>query len=537
MFNRSYTYKDVLTRASMTIQIIDDVAIYKAQLFSSNGNIFGTYDKETDMFVVVYKGLEDITNKFTDIVWKRFSSNSGYYEEDLEWGEKFRNQSKIKVTKEDIIEKANIQCEVYMQLNGERVLAAADFISFVDINDMQGSPFPPENPQHGDLWLDTSVTPPRLMMWDANLGMWIEVKIAGQDRRNLIRNSNFYKKTYDFWTPLNNPILDIESYSAKRWARIKNNSKLLNYIGISQTVMAEAKSDYSFQILSEVYDHSSNPNGNLLIAFYSINENNLKTLIKEEVFDIGDTPKVYTSTFKSLEDTSKIELIISGEENTLFDFVFTNIKLENYPVPTEWELAIEDIQDALDNKVGNTPEEVFESLTDGGRMQGIYVDTDENGEKDYYFNATYIKSGKLLGEYIEGKNLTVTHDNGYNTLEIDNKGNVSIKANKLQITGSNGLMEDAATESDIAWKIDIIASNGFIFKNGIINTTLTAKVYKGKEDVTETLDASNFIWTRTSSNKEEDEIWNNTKGKGIKEVEITNEDVYQKASFVCQITE
>ena len=29
MFGRSYSYKDVLTRASITIQIIDDTALYK----------------------------------------------------------------------------------------------------------------------------------------------------------------------------------------------------------------------------------------------------------------------------------------------------------------------------------------------------------------------------------------------------------------------------------------------------------------------------------------------------------------------------
>ncbi|MGL4877898.1 hypothetical protein [Paraclostridium dentum] len=83
MFNRSYTYKDVLTRASMTIQIIEDVAIYKAQLFSSNGNIFSLSETETDVHVKVFKALEDITAKFTDITWKRFSSTSGNYEEDL----------------------------------------------------------------------------------------------------------------------------------------------------------------------------------------------------------------------------------------------------------------------------------------------------------------------------------------------------------------------------------------------------------------------------------------------------------------------
>ena len=67
IFNRSYSYKDVLSRASITLQIIEDVAIYQAKLFSSNGNIFGSNDNSTDLTVVVYKGLEDITDNFTDI--------------------------------------------------------------------------------------------------------------------------------------------------------------------------------------------------------------------------------------------------------------------------------------------------------------------------------------------------------------------------------------------------------------------------------------------------------------------------------------
>lgn len=53
MANRSYSLKDVLVRASFTIQIIEDVAIYKAQIFSSNGNIFGTNDKESELHLVV----------------------------------------------------------------------------------------------------------------------------------------------------------------------------------------------------------------------------------------------------------------------------------------------------------------------------------------------------------------------------------------------------------------------------------------------------------------------------------------------------
>ena len=53
-FAQTFNYENgVLSRASITIQLIEDVAIYKAQIFSSNGNIFGTRDKSTDISVVV----------------------------------------------------------------------------------------------------------------------------------------------------------------------------------------------------------------------------------------------------------------------------------------------------------------------------------------------------------------------------------------------------------------------------------------------------------------------------------------------------
>ena len=541
ILNRSYSYKDVLTKASITIQIIEDVAIYKAQIFSSNGNVFGTSDKSTDINLVVWKGLVDITEKFSDIVWRRFTSNESGYQEDLNWGDKFLNQKSFTLTREDINERAKIQVEVYAPINGKRQLVAVDYINFIDVNDLQGSPTPPENPNQGDLWLDNSVIPPRLMMWDNDLQSWVEVTVAGKDRRNLLRNSNFYKATTDYWEIVNNPILEIESLNAKKWLRIKSETSKPNLCGIKQIVKnAIAKSNYAFQMLSKVYNQSIAPEGNALVSFYSIDSNNIKTLLKEEIFDITNDAAVFTSTFTTLEDTKSIEVNISGEKNKIFDFLVTNTKLENYSVATEWELAIEDIQDALDNKVGNTPEEVFNSLTDNGKMQGIYVDIDEQGRKNFYFNATYIKSGKLLGEYIEARNLTVINDNGDTTLKIDSKGNVDIKAAKLQIISSsssdgNEKWEDAAGVSDIAWKVEIISTNGMIFKNNIMETTLVAKVYKGKHDVTDEINASRFTWKRTSNDNEEDEIWNANKGKGVKSIVITTSDIYQRATFTCEI--
>ena len=510
----------------MTIQIIEDVAIYKAQLFSSNGNIFSSSDKSSEVYVRVYKGLDDITAKFSDIVWKRFTANSENIEEDLIWGDQHAGKTDIIITKDDIKEKANIQVEIYSIVNGERVLVAADFITFIDINDMQGSNTPPENPKHGDLWLDTSVTPPRLMMWDSNLGMWIEVAIAGKDRRNLIRHSNFYRKNFDYWTNVNDATLEIESMSSKKWARIKSNAIKNDYCGISQTVNANAKGQYSFQMLSEIYIQSAHPNGDVLVAFYSINSSDIKTLIKEETFDIKTEAKVFTSTFSTLVDTSRIEVIISGQEDATFDFIVTNIKLENHPIPTEWELAIEDMQDALDQKVGNTPEEVFDSLTDGGKMQGIYIDIDEHGQKNYY----------VSGRYIDAYNLSVRRkSDNVQTFKIDEEGNVLLRVNTLQIVGDTGQFEDAATENDIAWKLEIISSNGNIFKNNIIDTVLSARVYKGKKDVTDELPASSFKWKRTSTNSTRDAKWNDADGIGVKSITITREDVNQRATFTCEV--
>ena len=534
---------DVLTKASITIQIIEDVAIYKAQIFSSNGNIFGTSDKSSDINLIVWKGLTDITERFEDIVWRRFTSKETGYEEDLTWGDKFLNQKSFTLTREDINERAKIQVEVYAPINGVRQLVAVDYINFIDVNDLQGSPTPPENPKHGDLWLDTSVIPPRLMMWDDDLKMWVEVTVAGKDRRNLIRNSNFYKATTDYWEAVNNPILEIESLNAKKWLRIKSETSKAGLCGVKQVINnAVAKSNYTFQMLSEVYIQSGAPDSNALVAFYSINSDNIRTLLKEEVFDITDTAKVFTSTFTTLEDTKSIEVNISGEKKVAFDFLVTNTKLENYSVATEWELAIEDIQDALDNKVGNTHEEVFNSLTDDGKMQGMYVDIDEQGRKNFYFNATYIKSGKLLGEYIEGKNLKVTKDNGNVTLNIDSKGNVDIRARRMQIVTDNSeneseeeIFEDVAGVSDIAWKIDIISTNGMVFKNSVLNTVLKAIVYKGKNNVTDQIDASRFTWKRVSKYEEDDIKWNETKGKGVKEITLSTSDVYQRATFICEI--
>ena len=63
---------------------------------------------------------------------------------------------------------------------------------------------------------------------------------------------------------------------------------------------------------------------------------------------------------------------------------------------------------------------------------------------------------------------------------------------------------------------------------------MQCKVYSWDKDITDTINAECFIWHRNSSNDEADREWDSTH-KGIKQITITTEDVYDNASFYCEI--
>lgn len=89
------------------------------------------------------------------------------------------------------------------------------------------------------------------------------------------------------------------------------------------------------------------------------------------------------------------------------------------------------VEDYVNGKInGMTQEEIFNILTNNQKDQGIYL-------KDglLYANGSFINSGKVKGEYIDARNLTVKNLYGKKTLAIDSDGNVDIKARSLSILG------------------------------------------------------------------------------------------------------
>ncbi|KAA3702392.1 hypothetical protein F3F94_21025, partial [Bacteroides salyersiae] len=85
-----------------------------------------------------------------------------------------------------------------------------------------------------------------------------------------------------------------------------------------------------------------------------------------------------------------------------------------------------------------------------------------------------------------------------------------------------------------SYSVYVASNHGETFRNGIISTVLSATVYKGGIDVTDKIPEHNFKWRRISSDQLSDELWNSIEHIG-KSLDISEEDVYRKAVFDCEI--
>ena len=450
----SYNLKDLICRGALTLEVVDDLVLYKAELMSSIGNIFRNNDLSTDITVVVYKGLDDITNKFTDIEWKRFTFDSNG-EDDKTWGEKHKGKKTITVTREEILGKAVIQCGVYQNISGERELVAAQSITFIDVNDMTPSTTPPDNPKDGEIWIDSSVDPPIINIWDEEKGQWRPITTVGSSTKNLINNSNFWKG-YDFTDfTLTGKLNDyrIAPYQGKNYAQLRADGYDEEIRGFYQDIKKSYFPDETYILQANAYllDFTGMYDGGITLKVVDVTTKQGPNLEEIEVEKelVSETFKlknnkidhIYTS-FVMPTKITKLRVYVYGEIGKAFHIAITELSLSHNNKPHDWEMSDDDLQWKIDNKVSNDPKEVFNALTDNGKMQGIYTAINpETGNDDYYINANYIKSGQVEADYINAKGLTVSKDipqedgtnKTVNTLEVTKDGDVHILANKLSI--------------------------------------------------------------------------------------------------------
>ena len=146
--------------------------------------------------------------------------------------------------------------------------------------------------------------------------------------------------------------------------------------------------------------------------------------------------------------------------------------------------------------------------------------------------ADFITSGTLVANIIKAGVLQSQDGSSYWDLET---GEVVLRAYATTETVEQMEERVSTIEDQKMYRLVISSSNGNIFKNGIINTTLYATVFSWDENITDTLDPNQFIWTRVSDDAAADTVWNADHAGGTKSIVITSNDVTARATFFCDL--
>lgn len=101
------------------------------------------------------------------------------------------------------------------------------------------------------------------------------------------------------------------------------------------------------------------------------------------------------------------------------------------------------------------------------------------------------------------------------------------------LTWYNEEMEECAS-GYAAYVLELLAEAKKVTTDPI-QTTLYATVFSWDENITDTLDENQFIWTRVSDDPEADAVWNADHFGGAKSIEITSDDVEVRATFFCDL--
>lgn len=146
--------------------------------------------------------------------------------------------------------------------------------------------------------------------------------------------------------------------------------------------------------------------------------------------------------------------------------------------------------------------------------------------------ADFITSGSLVANII--KTGVIQSQDGSSWWDLES-GEVVLRAYATSKEVTEVSDRITTIEEQKMLRLVIISSNGNIFKNGKVKTLLSAKVYSWDKDITDTLDANQFIWTRVSEDTEADKVWNEQHFGGAKSVVITGADVKVRATFYCDL--
>ena len=139
-----------------------------------------------------------------------------------------------------------------------------------------------------------------------------------------------------------------------------------------------------------------------------------------------NTLRNYLTIDCKINDLTVSTGILKNTVQTCFENYYTERANIAGQVNSKIDSKIDEKLSASDSKA------VFDTLTDNGKKQGLYLQ-----DGNFYFN----------GQYINAKNLSVKNADGDTTLSIDSNGNVSILATAFKLGGKT--ITDIITENTV----------------------------------------------------------------------------------------
>ena len=123
---------------------------------------------------------------------------------------------------------------------------------------------------------------------------------------------------------------------------------------------------------------------------------------------------------------------------------------------------------------------------------------------------------------------------------LSNKQNDTISALEEDVTGQSSRIDvisgqvDKISESKM-YRTELVTEGVSIFREKTQRSLVRCKVYSWDTEITDTLDASAFVWHRNSGDSAADAEWDAAHA-GVKTITVSTEDVTDNASFFCEVT-
>lgn len=114
-------------------------------------------------------------------------------------------------------------------------------------------------------------------------------------------------------------------------------------------------------------------------------------------------------------------------------------------------------------------------------------------------------------------------------------GTVEVKATYDGMEASVGIPVLKDAEGEDAVQVDVLTDKGTTLRPTLTETTLTAYVTKGGEDVSDQLAPHCYSWTRVSEDTASDTTWNQLHSGVGRSITVTKAEVFRQSLFECTV--